>query len=112
MGLNLDLEELNVVKQVCIVQNNVTKDRAQAHISELEEEVKLLQNLSHPNIVRYLGTAGGGVGAECIDINWSSRYREVAGGPSIPASSDVFFVVHTQLSIQFWGLCLTRAILI
>lgn len=57
MGLNLDSGELIAVKQVCIAQNNITKDRAQSHIRELEEEVKLLQNLSHPNIVRYLGTA-------------------------------------------------------
>ena len=42
MGLNLDSGELIVVKQVCIAQNDVTKDRAQAHIYKLEEEVKLL----------------------------------------------------------------------
>jgi hypothetical protein len=99
MGLNLDSGELIVVKQVCIAQNDVTKERAQAHICELEEEVKVLQNLFHPNIVQYLGTARGGVGAECIDINWSSQLQEVAGGPSIPTPSDVFFVVHIQLSI-------------
>ncbi|KAG1327015.1 Mitogen-activated protein kinase kinase kinase NPK1 [Cocos nucifera] len=56
MGMNLDSGELLAVKQVLIAKNNASKDKAQAHIRELEEEVKLLKKLSHPNIVRYLGT--------------------------------------------------------
>ncbi|KAG5560110.1 hypothetical protein RHGRI_003410 [Rhododendron griersonianum] len=50
MGMNLDSGELLAVKQVSIA-SNASKDKAQAHIRELEEEVKLLKNLSHPNIV-------------------------------------------------------------
>ncbi|CAA7027564.1 unnamed protein product [Microthlaspi erraticum] len=56
MGMNLDSGELFAVKQVLIGSNCASKEKTQAHIQELEEEVKLLKNHSHPNIVRYLGT--------------------------------------------------------
>ncbi|KAI3752446.1 hypothetical protein L2E82_24479 [Cichorium intybus] len=56
MGMNLDSGELLAVKQVSIAANSASKEKTQVHIRELEEEVKLLKNLSHANIVRYLGT--------------------------------------------------------
>ncbi|XP_016464976.1 mitogen-activated protein kinase kinase kinase NPK1-like [Nicotiana tabacum] len=56
MGMNLDSGELLAVKQVLIAANSASKEKAQSHVKELEEEVKLLKNLSHPHIVRYLGT--------------------------------------------------------
>ncbi|KAJ6792509.1 mitogen-activated protein kinase kinase kinase NPK1-like isoform X1 [Iris pallida] len=52
MGMNLDSEELLAVKQVLTGANNVSKEKAQAHIRELEEEVNLLKSIEMGNLVQ------------------------------------------------------------
>ncbi|KAL5547222.1 hypothetical protein UlMin_006909 [Ulmus minor] len=53
LSMNLDSREFIVVRTVATTASK--KKKAHAHIKELKEEVKLLKNLNHPNIVGDLG---------------------------------------------------------
>ncbi|KAJ4838850.1 Mitogen-activated protein kinase kinase kinase 3 [Turnera subulata] len=55
MGMNLDSGELIAAKQVLIAANSAWKEKTQAHIRELEEEVKLLKNLFVPKHCQIFG---------------------------------------------------------
>jgi hypothetical protein len=54
LGLNEDTGELLAVKEVLL--SGSTMERAAEQLRSLEAEVNLMRSLSHPNLVRYLGT--------------------------------------------------------
>ena len=61
LGLNADTGELFAVKEVEVLANS---ERAKEAAAQLEREVRLLTELQHPNIVRYIGTARDDKGTE------------------------------------------------
>ena len=76
LGLNIDTGELMAVKQMA------TEDVSRRELSSLENEIHLLRNLRHPNIVRYIGTE---LNAESMSI-----FLEYVPGGSLKALIDKF----------------------
>ncbi|KAG2174456.1 hypothetical protein INT44_006719 [Umbelopsis vinacea] len=74
LGLSPISGELMAVKQVELpVVNSATEDRKRTMISALEQEIALLRDLHHENIVQYLGF-------QCDDAHFSIFLEYVPGG--------------------------------
>jgi hypothetical protein len=76
LGLNIDTGELMAVKQMA------TEEVSKKELASLENEINLLRNLRHPNIVRYIGT-------ELTSASLSIFLEYVPGG-SLKALIDKF----------------------
>jgi serine/threonine protein kinase len=76
LGLNIDSGELMAVKQMA------TDDVSKRELNSLENEIHLLRNLRHPNIVRYIGTE---LNSERLSI-----FLEYVPGGSLKALIDKF----------------------
>lgn len=76
LGLNIDTGELMAVKQMA------TEEVSKKELSSLENEINLLRNLRHPNIVRYIGTE--------LTTTSLSIFLEYVPGGSLKALIDKF----------------------
>eukprot|EP01035_Chromulina_nebulosa_P027649 gene27649-36393_t len=76
LGLNVETGELMAVKQM------TTEEVSRRELGALENEINLLRNLRHPNIVRYIGT-------EVTALSLSIFLEYVPGG-SLKALIDKF----------------------
>lgn len=84
LGLNQDSGELMAVKQLS------REEVSGKEINSLENEIKLLQSLWHPNIVRYMGTE--------INNSTLSIFLEYVPGGSLKALIDKFGALEESVS--------------
>jgi hypothetical protein len=93
LGLNVDSGELMAVKQMA------TEDVSKRELSSLENEIHLLRNLRHPNIVRYIGTE--------LNPESMSIFLEYVPGGSLKALIDKFGALEESVARSY-----TRQLLI
>lgn len=93
LGLNIDTGELMAVKQMA------TEEVSKRELSSLENEIHLLRNLRHPNIVRYIGTE--------LNPESMSIFLEYVPGGSLKALIDKFGQLEESVAKSY-----TRQLLI
>lgn len=93
LGLNIDNGELMAVKQMA------TEEVSKRELSSLENEIHLLRNLRHPNIVRYIGTE--------LNPESMSIFLEYVPGGSLKALIDKFGQLEESVAKSY-----TRQLLI
>jgi hypothetical protein len=87
LGLNIDTGELMAVKQMA------TEEVSKKELSSLENEINLLRNLRHPNIVRYIGTE--------LTATSLSIFLEYVPGGSLKALIDKFGALEESVSRSY-----------
>jgi serine/threonine protein kinase/WD40 repeat protein len=87
LGLNIDTGELMAVKQMA------TEEVSKRELGSLENEINLLRNLRHPNIVRYIGTE--------LTNSALSIFLEYVPGGSLKALIDKFGALEESVARSY-----------